>query len=241
MPRLPRKGSRNHPGQQNEDSSKSASAADGFGADLLKRSGEAESDSVRDCDAEEAGQSAAAECGASDVRGSSGADRARKSVGMSGEEAPSAVPDCLSHSAGYLMNYNARIIRERLEAALGPLHLSLRELGIMRILESEGPLLQNELGKRQGIDRTSVVLLIDQLEKREFVQRSQNKDDRRSKFLFLTPRGRKTLSQALRLVEKEQKGFLAPLSADEWETMRRLLLKLLSAHLLEEAQDNNGI
>ncbi|MBX9572657.1 MAG: MarR family transcriptional regulator [Candidatus Obscuribacterales bacterium] len=158
-----------------------------------------------------------------------------------GEGAPGVVPACLTHSAGYLMNYNAKIIRERLEAALEPLHLSLRELGIMRILESEGPLLQNELGKRQGIDRTSVVQLVDQLEKRELVQRSQNRDDRRSKFLFLTPRGRKTLSQAVRLVEKEQKSFLSPLSAAEWETMRILLLKLLSSHLLAESQDSNGV
>ncbi len=240
MPRLPRKGSRNHPGQQNEDSSQSASAADGFGADLLKLSGGSGSDQTRQFDAED-GNGDAGKCGVSNVRGTSDPDKARKSVGVSGEEPPNVVPECLSHSAGYLMNYNARIIRERLEEALGPLHLSLRELGIMRILESEGPLLQNELGKRQGIDRTSVVQLVDQLEKREFVQRSQNKDDRRSKFLFLTPRGRKTLSQALRLVEKEQKEFLAPLSAAEWETMRGLLLKLLSAHLLEEARDNNGI
>lgn len=219
MPRLPRKGSRNSSRQQKEDSSQSASAADDFGVDLT---------SSRTA-----------------IPGSSGSTAGdaelRKFGGIHGDVTPSVVPDCLSHSAGYLMNYNARIIRERLEVALEPLHLSLRELGIMRILESEGPLLQNELGKRQGIDRTSVVQLIDQLEKREFVQRTQNKDDRRSKFLFLTPRGRKTLSQALRLVEKEQKGFLSPLSAEEWETMRLLLLKLLSAHLLDEAQDNNGI
>ena len=226
MPRLPRKGSRSQSRQQKQGL-ESDSAADDFGAEL----DEAEPSSAEGCiQSSESGSAA-------DVKPKRGA----VSKFDPENSAPSAVPACLSHSAGYLMNYNARIIRERLESALLPLHLSLRELGIMRILESEGPLLQNELGKRQGIDRTSVVQLIDQLEKREFVQRAQNRDDRRSKFLFLTPRGRKTLSQALRLVEKEQRIFLAPLAPQEWETMRLLLLKLLSAHLSEETQEPNGL
>lgn len=172
---------------------------------------------------------------------SHGADLTKNAGPSCGGYAPSVVPQCLQQSAGYLLNYNARIIRERLEVTLSPMQLSLRELGIMRILDSEGPLLQSELGKRQGIDRTSVVQLVDQLERREFVQRRQNRDDRRSKFLFLTPRGRKTLSQALRLVEKEQKAFLAPLSSAEWEHLRNSLLKLLAAHLSAETENGDGV
>ncbi len=141
------------------------------------------------------------------------------------------VPESLSHSIGFLLNFNGRIIRERLEKALQPLDLSLRELGLMRILESEGPLSQHVLGRRHNVDRTTTVQIIDELESRQLVIRSQNVEDRRSNLLFLTPRGRKTLSRALKLVNKEQSSFLAGLEEHERDSLRNILLKLLSYHL----------
>lgn len=153
-----------------------------------------------------------------------------------------SIPPSLCQSAGFLLNYNARIIRERLMEVLSPMHLTLRELGLLRILADEGTLNQHELGRKHGIDRTSVVQLIDQLEARQLVERSRNKDDRRSKLIFLTPRGRKTLLQAKRLVEKEQKAFLSDLSEEEWEILRVLLLKLLSSQLRKSTKpDSEGL
>jgi DNA-binding MarR family transcriptional regulator len=141
------------------------------------------------------------------------------------------IPEALSHSIGYLLNFNGRIIRERLEEALKPLNLSLRELGVMRILENEGPLSQHVLARRHNIDRTTTVQIIDQLEERQLVIRSTNQADRRSNLLFLTPRGRKTLSRALKLVNKEQNIFLQALDEKEKSELFELLYKLLSYNL----------
>jgi MarR family transcriptional regulator, lower aerobic nicotinate degradation pathway regulator len=146
------------------------------------------------------------------------------------------VPESLANSIGYLLNFNGHIIRERLEHVLEPLKLSLRELGVLRILESEGPLSQHVLGRRHNIDRTTTVQVIDQLEARQLVLRSQNVEDRRSNLLFLTPRGRKTLSRALKLVSKEQNAFLSPLSEDERKSLFRILVQLLSHHLAARQQ-----
>jgi DNA-binding MarR family transcriptional regulator len=143
------------------------------------------------------------------------------------------IPESLSNSIGYLLNFNGKIIRERLELVLAPLNLSLRELGVLRILESEGPLSQHVLGRRHNIDRTTTVQVIDQLEERQLVLRSQNVEDRRSNLLFLTPRGRKTLSRAIKLVNKEQNAFLAPIAESDRELLFSILCKLLSHHLTE--------
>lgn len=141
------------------------------------------------------------------------------------------IPESLAYSIGYLLNFNGRIIRERLEEVLKPLNLSLRELGVMRILESEGPLSQHVLARRHNIDRTTTVQIIDQLEERQLVLRSTNQADRRSNLLFLTPRGRKTLSRALKLVNKEQSAFLQVLDENEKADLFGVLHKLLSYHL----------
>ena len=142
-----------------------------------------------------------------------------------------AVPESLAHSIGYLLNSNGRLIRERLEKILEPIHLDLRELGVLRIIESEGPLSQQFLGRRHNIDRTTTVQVIDQLEARQLVLRSQNVEDRRSNLLFLTPRGRKTLSRALKLVNKEQNAFLSLLSTEDQDALFRILTQLLTHQL----------
>jgi MarR family transcriptional regulator, lower aerobic nicotinate degradation pathway regulator len=156
-------------------------------------------------------------------------------AGKSRRELP-VVPESLANSIGYLLNFNGHLIRERLERVLSPLKLSLRELGVLRIIDSEGPLSQQMLGRRHNIDRTTTVQVIDQLEARQLVVRSQNVEDRRSNLLFLTPRGRKTLYRAVKLVGKEQDSFLSPLAEEERKALFSLLLRLLSSHLSESRQ-----
>lgn len=154
-----------------------------------------------------------------------------KSEGNEEPVSPQMVPAALSHSAGFLLSYCGKILRERCQNSLAPLNLSLKELGVMRILGSEGALSQQELGRRHLIDRSSLVQLIDQLEQREFVVRSTNQEDRRSKLIFLTPRGRKTLQKAIRLVEREEKDFLQVLGDSESKVLKVTLLSLLERNL----------
>jgi DNA-binding MarR family transcriptional regulator len=97
----------------------------------------------------------------------------------------------------------------------------------MRLIEAGGPTTQQSLCARNKIDRTTMVQLLDQLEERQLVLRQPSSTDRRANLIFLTPRGRKTLSRATRLVKKEQEKFLAPLAPEEWESLRQQLIKLL--------------
>lgn len=149
------------------------------------------------------------------------------------DETKPTIPAVLSQSIGFLLNRNAIIIRDKVTTSLKPLGLSAREVGLMRILESEGPLTQHELGKRHNVDRSTTVQLVDALETRELVIRCTNPDDRRSNLLYLTPRGKKTLVKAVKLAEKEQAEFLTPLSDSDQETLRAVLFKLLNHHYTE--------
>ncbi|HEY9774092.1 MAG TPA: MarR family transcriptional regulator [Planktothrix sp.] len=155
------------------------------------------------------------------------------SSGHSEEHASAPVPASLAVSAGFLLGRVSRILQENNEKALAPLHLSLRELGVMRVVGDEGPLTQQALGKRINLDRTSVVQVVDELEKRQFLTRVQNEQDRRSNLLYLTVRGKKTLAAAIKITNKVQTTFLAPLGDEEWQTIKSGLIKLLQHHLPE--------
>jgi DNA-binding MarR family transcriptional regulator len=133
----------------------------------------------------------------------------------------------LSNSVGYLLSQSARIYRNRLSKALIPLGLSLYEYACLRLISFNVPISQGNLGEKYGIDRTTMVGIIDQLEKRELVLRERSAADRRSYRLLLTPKGRKMATRAKRIVTNEQKYFLNALSEKEWTQMRSNLLKLI--------------
>jgi DNA-binding MarR family transcriptional regulator len=139
-------------------------------------------------------------------------------------------PQGLLNSAGFLLNRLGRRLRERLDIALAPLQLTTQELGLLRIISEHGPLTQQSLGKKNLTDRTTVVHLLDSLEERRLVIRTRNQTDRRSHLLYLTPRGKKTLSRAIKITEREQIEFLQPLTDDEWQGVRANLIKLLLHH-----------
>ena len=141
------------------------------------------------------------------------------------------IPISLANSAGFLLNRAAKIIHDINEQALAPLKLSPRDVGMLLMIASEGPLSQQAIGKKHSIDRTTVVQIIDSLESRDLVTRVTNQSDRRSNSLYITPRGKKTLSQAMKLLNKQQELFLQPISEDEWRQLRISLARLIEHHL----------
>jgi DNA-binding MarR family transcriptional regulator len=149
----------------------------------------------------------------------------------SGNEKTEPLPDSLANSVGFLLNRAAKIIHDMNEQALKPLRLSPRELGLLRIIAEEGPLSQQAIGQKHSIDRTTIVGILDQLEKRDLVTRISNQADRRVNLLYITPRGKKTVAQAVRLVERQQERFLAPLNADEWKSLKQSLVALITHHM----------
>src|SRR5947209_3273050 len=82
------------------------------------------------------------------------------------------------NSAAYLLGRAAQEIRAGLAEALTPLKISARQMVILDLLTQREPLMQQEIGAALGIDRTSMVSLIDGLEKLALVVRECHPSDR---------------------------------------------------------------
>ena len=86
---------------------------------------------------------------------------------------------------------------------------------------------QQLLGARMHVDRTTIVALVDELERRGFLARRRNPADRRAYALEATTAGRRWRQRTeAQLVEAEDR-ILAPLHADEREQLKELLRKLV--------------
>jgi DNA-binding MarR family transcriptional regulator len=113
---------------------------------------------------------------------------------------------------------------------LGRLGLSPKGFGALTVLEGEGPLPQVELARRQGIDRTTMVAIVDELEGLGAVRRERDPRDRRAYALELTPAGRRLLERARPVLARAEEEFLAPLPAGDRERLREALRLLVEAH-----------
>jgi DNA-binding MarR family transcriptional regulator len=107
--------------------------------------------------------------------------------------------------------------------ALEPLGITGRELAVLLVIAEEPPASQLTIASRMGVDRTTMVALIDELERKGLVERRPDEVDRRRNVTALTGTGRTITRQAAAASEKAERRFLAPLSAENAAVVRRAL------------------
>ena len=106
------------------------------------------------------------------------------------------------------------------------LDLAPADAGILRLLRVAAGLSQQELAARLGIHPSRLVAILDNLEKRKFVERRPNPDDRRLYSLQLTKSGEDVLGRIGKVAREHQDALLSTLSRDERDTLGALLLRI---------------
>lgn len=138
-------------------------------------------------------------------------------------------PRSLAERLAFLLKHAQMRVVALAEPALDPLGLDGREFGLLVFFADEGSLSQQEAAQRLGIDRTTMVALIDGLEGKGLVERRPHREDRRKNTVGLTEAGRDLLTSAKRSIEDAEQRFLAPLSAADAKRFVHLLQVLVSA------------
>ncbi|WP_405731451.1 MarR family transcriptional regulator [Streptomyces sp. NBC_01537] len=101
---------------------------------------------------------------------------------------------------------------------------------ILAALDEFGVASQAELGRRCSMDRSDVVAAINELAEQRFVERTPDPDDRRRNRVTLTTAGDRQLRRMDRALDRVQDDLLEPLSAEDRQTLTRLLTQLLAHH-----------
>jgi DNA-binding MarR family transcriptional regulator len=106
---------------------------------------------------------------------------------------------------------------------LAPLELEPGEFALLRAVSANEGEAQNALAERLHISPSWMVAIVDDLEKRELLERKPHARDRRIRNLHLTSAGKKLLMKAQQQAEKFDRQVADPL--DEAELLQ--LLELL--------------
>ena len=109
---------------------------------------------------------------------------------------------------------------------LGILELAPSDAGILRLLRMAAGLSQQELASKLQIHPSRLVAILDNLEKRGFVERRANPDDRRLYSLYLTEDGEEILQKIGKVAREHQDALLSALSGGERDELANLLLKI---------------
>ncbi len=123
----------------------------------------------------------------------------------------------------YLLKHAQMRLADLTAPALAPFGINGRECAMLIAIDERAPQSQQDVADRMNLDRTTMVTLIDDLERKGLVQRRPQPGDRRKNVVALTEVGRTTLAGATRAVAEAERRFLGPLSEDEAANFRAAL------------------
>ncbi len=129
---------------------------------------------------------------------------------------------------GLLLDRLVRLGTTHYPQVYGELEISKPALVALVAIAAAGPLRQARLSDASGIDRASLVAVLNELESAGLATRGPDPHDRRAHVVTVTAQGEKLLARARELAEQD--GFFSVLSADERETLNALLQRLIAAH-----------
>ena len=135
----------------------------------------------------------------------------------------------LVRNTGYLVSRMGLFAARRFGERLASLGLTTRMWGLLNVLDAEEAVTQQQLGRAVGMDPSSMVAVVDELEGKGMVERRRHPTDRRAHALYLTEAGRHTLTRGRALAREAQEELLAPLSPDERRQLHDLLLRMATA------------
>jgi MarR family transcriptional regulator, lower aerobic nicotinate degradation pathway regulator len=137
--------------------------------------------------------------------------------------------DAVTEFAGQLFFRLWRVSHTRTAEALESLGLTTALFALLNVLGTRDGAIQQELGSAMGVDPSTMVSLIDQLEAAGLANRRPRPTDRRAREVVITPKGRRVLEHARQLAMEVEDEVLRGLSGAERRRMLALIRRALDS------------
>ncbi len=130
------------------------------------------------------------------------------------DDAVSVSDESLRRLVGYQIKRAFNIIQADLAATLTPLDLRMITYTALVLIVDNPGLRQSQLATAMDIERPNLVVIVDELERRDLIERSRVPTDRRAYSLRATVDGRRLCLKASAAVAEHEKRVLANLSPE---------------------------
>jgi DNA-binding MarR family transcriptional regulator len=150
----------------------------------------------------------------------------RSRTSKAAEPKQERLPPSMRDRVPFLLYRAAELSHSLANDMLARIQLTARQVGILTLVVEWEPMTQKALGDTLRIDRTTMVSLIDDLERKGYVVRQRHPRDRRAFLVQPTESGRAAKVQAIAILDEQQNRFLAPLTSAQRQQLGALLKRL---------------
>jgi DNA-binding MarR family transcriptional regulator len=142
------------------------------------------------------------------------------------QEEPDAPAPPQQDSLGYLVRDLHRSFDRLLSAQLGLHDVLSGQWSALRVLWDEDNLSQVQIAERMKIERASLTMLINGMEKKGLITRTQDPSDKRKLCVRLTPKGRAMKRHLLPIGDAVNARATQGLSKQEIKTIKDLIKRM---------------
>ena len=139
-------------------------------------------------------------------------------------------PRRLTQLTSWLLSQVAAQSHRLVVQGLAEVGMRKHHFTVLYALREQGAVSQADLGRRLGIDRSDLHLVLSELERDGLIERIRNENDRRRNVVDITAAGVETLTGLDQQVLHLHEVLLEPLSAAERQDFLRSLTKLAEHH-----------
>ena len=154
-----------------------------------------------------------------------------------GANGAGSVPPLLAHDIGFLLARLGVESRRRLGDALADRGLRPHHYAVLLLVDERESVPQGEITETLGLDRGSVVGILDELEEGGLAERRRAPEDRRRHVVTLTARGRSTASACRAVASPVEDDLLAPLLPEDRGQLHTLLHRMAAFHDMRISHD----
>jgi DNA-binding MarR family transcriptional regulator len=141
---------------------------------------------------------------------------------------------CFTGNLAWLLYRAHWALASELTAALAPVGVSPRGYHVLKAALSDEHT-QTELAEMVGLDKTTMVVTIDDLERDGLAERRPSPHDRRARVIAVTAAGKRKVAEAEAVKERVQADVLGELPARDQRALIDALDKLVQGRLAERA------
>lgn len=141
--------------------------------------------------------------------------RERKSAPTTTSDKPALRHNKLGDNVGYQLRTAYVAVRRQFETAMAKLDLTQKQSGVLWLIEANPAVSQIALANELGMDRASMMAIVDRLEERGLIVRKRSMQDGRRQELYVTAKGRKVLIQAKAAIHTHEKWISARFNKSE--------------------------
>jgi MarR family transcriptional regulator for hemolysin len=130
----------------------------------------------------------------------------------------------------FLLDHTGHVLRTRMAAALAEVGLTARmHCVLVHALQEERT--QIQLAEIGDMDKTTMVVTIDALEKAGLAERRPSSTDRRARIIAVTEKGAQVARRSQEIVDSVHRASLNALPEDEGEVLVRAMNRLVTGYL----------